>query len=478
VAPQKSPFPPNIVFILIDDLGWRDLSCYGSSFYETPHLDRLAAEGMRFTDAYAAAPVCSPTRASLMSGMYPARVGVTQWIGGHAVGKLCDVPYFHALPQSEISIAEALRRGGYQTWHVGKWHLGDQLTWPERHGFDINIGGCGWGSPAHGYFSPYKCPALSDGPPGEYLTDRLTAEAIRLIEQRDKRRPFFLNLWHYAVHTPIQAPADLVKKYEDKVRRLGLANKNPIVEGDYFPCQHKRDQRIRRRLFQSDPVYAAMIENLDANIGRVLETLEKAGLTENALVIFTSDNGGLATSEGSPTCNAPLAEGKGWMYEGGTRVCQIARWPARINPGSVSSAVTTSTDWYPTLLDIAGLAPMPQQHVDGISLTPAFDRKPLQRDAIYWHYPHYSNQGDTPACSIRAGDWKLIEFFEDNRLELYNLRQDESETTNLAAQRPDVANDLHSRLKRWREKVEAMIPRPNPNYIPPPLAPGVDPAHV
>jgi arylsulfatase A-like enzyme len=471
---------PNIVFILIDDLGWRDLSCYGSSFYETPVLDRLAREGMRFTDAYAACPVCSPTRAALLSGKYPARVGVTQWIGGHGVGKLCDVPYHHALPASEICIAEALRRGGYQTWHVGKWHLGEWPTTPTRHGFDVNIGGCGWGMPKFGYFSPYKCPTLTDGPDGEYLTDRLTHEAIKLIEGRQKDRPFFLNLWHYAVHTPIQSPPDLVKKYEEKARRMGLDKKNPMVVGDYFPVQHKRDQRIQRRMFQSDPAYAAMVENLDTNIGRVLDALERAGIADNTLVVFKSDNGGLATAEGSPTCNLPLAEGKGWMYEGGTRVCQIARWPARIKPGSLCQVPTSTPDWYPTLLEAAGLPPMPGQHADGASLMPLLrGESAIAREAIFWHYPHYSNQGDTPASSVRAGDWKLIEFFEDGRLELYNLREDPGERRNVAASQRDVVQRLHGRLVQWRAEVEALIPKRNPNYLPPPPLPeGVDPAHI
>jgi len=309
---------PNMIFILLDDLGWRDLGCYGSPFYETPNLDRLAAEGMSFTNAYAAAPVCSPTRASILTGKYPATVGVTQYIGGHAVGKLCDVPYFHVLPMQEISLARALKEhGGYQTWHVGKWHLGERETRPEQHGFDVNLGGCGWGSPKHGYFSPYHCPALTDGPPGEYLTDRLTDEAMKLIASSGDassasggEKPFFLNLWHYAVHTPIQAPEALVEKYRRKAAALGLDKINAIEEGDFFPCEHKRTERIQRRRIQSDPAYAAMVENLDWNIGRLLQALEESGKAQETIVIFTSDNGGLATAEGSPTCNAPLAGGR------------------------------------------------------------------------------------------------------------------------------------------------------------------------
>lgn len=455
---------PNIVFILIDDLGWRDLACYGSSFYETPNLDRLAAEGMRFTDAYAAAPVCSPTRASILSGKYPARVGVTQYIGAHAVGRLGDVPYHHNLPLTELSLASALRQGGYRTWHVGKWHLGRWITWPDVHGFDVNIGGCDWGGPRNGHFSPYGCPTMSDGPRGEYLTDRLTDEAIRLIRKNDGQ-PFFLNLWHYAVHVPIQAPAALVRKYEAKARDLGLNRKDPFVEGDRFPVLHKRTERIRRRIFQSDPAYAAMVENLDWNVGRLLDALERRNLADNTLVVFNSDNGGLSTAEGSPTCNWPLSEGKGWMQEGGNRVCLMARWPGVTRGGTECRAPVTSPDLYPTFLDAAGLALRPEQHCDGKSLTPLLrGRRDLKREAIFWHYPHYANQGDGPAGAVRAGDWKLIEHFEDGRLALYNLREDPGEHRDLAAARTGERRRLHALLRRWREEVDARIPSPNPRW--------------
>jgi len=311
----------------MDDLGWKDLGCYGSPFYETPNLDRLARSGMRFTDAYAAAPVCSPTRASIMSGKYPARVGLTNFIGGGAKGRLIDAPYIDHLPLDETSLAAALRAGGYATWHVGKWHLGGAPYHPDRHGFDVNKGGCHWGMPKHGYFSPWKIPTLDDGPEGAYLTDRLTDEAVTLIRTNDGR-PFFLNLCYYAVHVPIQAKREKTEKFAAKARAAGLDTLETFREGDVFPCEHKKDKRIMRRLVQSDPAYAAMIESVDENIGRLLAAVEEAGQAENTVVIFTSDNGGLATAEGSPTCNAPLAEGKGWMYEGGTREPLIVRWPA------------------------------------------------------------------------------------------------------------------------------------------------------
>jgi len=458
---------PNILFILLDDLGWRDLTCYGSTFYETPNLDRLAREGMRFTDAYASCPVCSPTRASVLTGKYPATVGVTDWIdhsGFHhpCKGRLIDVPYLKQLPLKECSLGRALAEGGYQTWHVGKWHLGGPELYPDKHGFEVNIGGCEAGMPPMGYFSPWRIPMLQDAEPGTYLTDHLTDEAIRLIESRDPQRPYFLNLWHYAVHTPIQAPADLVEKYQAKAARLGLDKLPALAEGEHFPTAHKRHLRVQRRLLQSDPVYAAMIENLDTNIGRLL-----AAVDENTIVIFTSDNGGLATAESSPTTNRPLAEGKGWMYEGGTREPLIVKWPGQIQPGSVCHAPVTSPDFYPTLLEAAGLPLRPQQHTDGVSFLPALrGATDFERGPLFWHYPHYGNQGGTPGSSIREGDWKLIEFFEDNRLDLYNLHEDIGETRNLAAELPAIARDLHDKLVAWRQSIEAKIPQPNPDWKP------------
>lgn len=455
---------PNILFILIDDLGWRDLGCYGSTFYETPNLDRLAAQGMRFTDAYAASPVCSPTRASILTGKYPARVGVTNWIPGNPWGKLMGVPYSHALPKDELTIAQVLKAHGYRTWHVGKWHLGEKGNWPEDFGFDVNIAGCHLGGPHRGgYFSPWNIDNLENGPQGEYLTDRLTDEAIRLIEQPDEH-PFFLYLSHYAVHTPIQAPPELVAKYEKKAKALDLDAQETFRDGEPFPCLHKKDQRIRRRLIQSDPVYAAMVENLDTNIGRVLDALDRLGKTDDTLVIFTSDNGGLSTAEGSPTSNAPLSEGKGWMYDGGVREPLIVRWPGVIEPGSTCETPVTSPDFFPTCLEAASLPLRPERHVDGVSLAPLFRGESIHRDAIFWHYPHYSNQGDAPACAIRAGDWKLIEHFEDGRLELFNLRDDLEESRDLSSSLPERARELHARLVAWRRSIEAKIPQPNPDY--------------
>ena len=467
---MATPRRPNILFILIDDLGWRDLRCTGSSFYETPNLDRLAGEGMLFTDAYAACPVCSPTRASLLTGKYPARVGITDWIDWSGRwhpchGRLIEAPYTKGLPDSEVTLGAALREGGYRTWHVGKWHLGAVGHYPTEHGFDVNVGGCDLGCPHRGYFSPWGIPALEDAPAGTYLTDHITDAAVNLIRGHDGARPFFLNLWHYAVHTPIQAPRELVAKYEAKAKALGLDKVQAIVEGEHFPMLRKASQRVQRRLLQSDPVYAAMVENLDWNIGRVLQALAEIGQAENTLVIFTSDNGGLATAEGSPTCNLPLHEGKGWMYEGGTREPYLVRWPGRVRPGTVCASPITSPDLYPTVLEAAGLPLRPQQHADGVSFLPLLDGdKDFDRGPLFWHYPHYGNQGGTPGSSVRHGDWKLIEFFEDGRLELYDLRTDVSEVRNVAAAHPEVVRDLQARLAAWRRDVGAKFPQPNPDW--------------
>ena len=456
---------PNIIFILIDDLGWRDLGCYGSTFYETPNLDRLAQRGMLFTDAYASCPVCSPTRASVQTGRYPARVGVTNYIPGQARGALIEPDYIKAMPLEEHTIAQALGDAGYQTWHVGKWHLGDEEQyWPENRGYDVNVAGCGWGAPRNGYFSPWDNPRMEDGPEGEYLPDRLTDEAISLIETGDDR-PFFLNMCYYSVHTPIQPKTEHGQRFTEKAASLKLDQIDPFVVGDQFPCEHRRPQRVTRRQLQSDPGYAAMVWSMDENIGRLLQAVEDAGQADNTAIFFTSDNGGLSTSEGAPTCNFPLHEGKGWMYEGGTREPLLVSWPGVTEPGSLCSTPVTTPDFYPTMLQMAGADLIPEQHVDGVSLAPLLEGgDTLDRDAIYWHYPHYGNQGGTPGSSVRAGDWKLIEFFEDGRLELYNLREDLSETVDLAHERPDLVQDLHEMLVSWRAEIGGNLPRPNPEW--------------
>ena len=313
-----------------------------------------------------------------------------------------------------------------------------------------------------GYFSPWHIPTLEDRTPGEYLPDRLTDEALKLIDSFNGERPFFLNLWYYCVHTPIQAKSEKVEKFRKKARELGLDQIDPFVEGESFPTADKRDRYVRRRTLQSDSLYAAMIESIDENIGRLLTRLVEKGIADDTVVIFTSDNGGLATAEGSPTCNAPLSEGKGWMYEGGTREPLLIRYPGMIAPGSRCGVPVTSPDFYPTLLELAGLPLKPEQHVDGVSLVPLLKGGAgVSREAIFWHYPHYGNQGGTPGSSVRCGDWKLIEFFEDSRLELYNLRRDIGEMNNLAGVEPEIVVRLHSLLRNWRYEVEALLPAVN-----------------
>lgn len=458
---------PNIIFILIDDMGWKDLSCYGSEFYETPNIDRLAQQGMRFTDAYAACPVCSPTRASIMSGKYPARVGVTDWIdhgNRHPLrGRLVDAPYIKYLPLTEKSLASALKEGGYQTWHVGKWHLGQRAFYPDKHGFDINIGGCSWGHPKKGYFSPYQIETLEEGSNGEYLTDRLTQEAIRLIQNR-KDKPFFLNLWHYAVHTPIEVPEEETLKYVKKREKMGLNQGQEFEVGEAFPFESGERRHITRRLVQSNPAYAAMIENLDKNVGKLLNVLKEEGLEENTLIIFTSDNGGLATIQNAPTCNSPLSEGKGWMYEGGVREPLIVKWLGIVPPGSVCQVPVISPDFYPTLLEAADLPLLPEQHVDGISILPLLrGEKSICRDAIFWHYPHYGDQGGTPGAAVRMGEYKLIYFFETGKSELYNVVKDISEKFDLSEQMPELVLKMNGLLHRWLQETEAKMPCRNPN---------------
>jgi arylsulfatase A-like enzyme len=466
---------PNILFILIDDLGARDLGCYGSTFYETPHLDRLAADGLRCERAYASCTVCSPTRASIMSGKYPARVGITQFIGGKNSGRLSDVPYLHYLPLSETSLATALSEGGYQTWHLGKWHLGDEAFHPDRHGFDVNIGGCHWGHPYDGFQAPWGIPTLDEQPEGTWLTRHLTDRAIDLIRQRDSERPFFMHLSHYAVHTPIQAPPELVEKYRAKARALGLDQIDPMSECGTIPFGDRYGKTMRRRVLQSHPVYAAMIEEMDTEIGRLLQALDDAGLSHDTLVVFTSDNGGECSSGGgAPTCNLPLAEGKGWAREGGTRVCQMLRWPGQIAPGSSSSTPMISCDFYPSLLHAAELPQRPEQHVDGVDLCSHWQQgTAVERDALFWHYPHYSNQGDTPHASMLSGcgRWKFIWHFEDDVLRLFDLHADPSESRDCAAEHQERVRAMHQRLQAWQEDVCARMPEPNPVWHPRPQVP-------
>lgn len=456
---RETKRPPNFVFVLVDDLGWTDLGCYGSSFYDTPNLDRLAATGMRFTDGYAACPVCSPTRASIMTGKYPARLNVTDWIPGDDSKnqKLLGPQDLHQLPLEEVTIAEALKAHGYKTFFAGKWHLGDQGFFPEDQGFDINQGGHHVGSPPGGYYSPYKNPKLIDGPEGEYLTDRLTDESIRFLEGNHKE-PFLLYLSFYTVHTPIQACKRFLEKYEAKADAL------PEIEGPAFIPEH--DGTTRQR--QDRPDYATMVHAMDENVGRLLDKLDELKLTGNTVVIFMSDNGGLATlpkNRDAPTANLPLRAGKGWCYEGGIREPFILRAPGVTKPGSIGNMPVISTDFYPTMLELAGIDPMPDQHRDGLSLVPLLKGSDsLNRDALFWHYPHYHGSTWTPGAAVRVGDWKLIEFYDKEKIELYNLKDDIGERHELSQQYPERARELADRLHRWQKDIGALMPVPNPDY--------------
>jgi len=455
---------PNFVFFLVDDLGWRDLGCYGSTFYETPNIDRLAAQGMRFTDAYAACPVCSPTRASIMTGKCPARLRTTDYFGApqpDTVQKhwtrnkpLLPARYEDRLPLGEVTIAEAMKEHGYATFFAGKWHLGPEGFWPENQGFDINKGGTSQGGPYGGkrYFSPYGNPRLPDGPEGEHLPDRLASETCKFIES-SKGRPFLAYLSFYSVHIPLMARADLQAKYEAKAKR---------VRHDGPAWGNEGDQRVR--LVQDHAVYAGMVEAMDQAVGKVLDALDRLDLVRDTVVFFMSDNGGLSTSEGHPTCNLPLRAGKGWLYEGGIREPMIVRWPGVGAMGTVCHDPIVSPDFYPTMLEMAGLPLKPQQHLDGQSMVPLLKQQATPEPrAFYWHYPHYGNQGGSPGGAVRFGDYKLIEFYENSRVELYNLRADLGEQRDLAAEMPDKAAELQRMLHEWRQEVGAVMPTPNPN---------------
>jgi arylsulfatase A-like enzyme len=429
---------PNIVVIMADDLGWRDLHCYGNGQIDTPFLDRLASEGMRFTDAYAAAPVCSPTRAAMMTGLAPARLRLTNHAPGNPDGfslpgsDLQEPETVRNLALSYTTIAERLSAAGYATGHVGKWHLSyvnprgsEQLDqrelYPEKQGFDVNIGGNSSGGPPS-YFSPYRNPTLKDGEAGEYLPQRLADEAMNFV-RRNRGRPFFLNWWPFSVHYPMQAPDELIAKY-------------------------------RQRQGVKDPVYAAMIEGMDAAIGRFLKQLDEAGLRDNTLILFKSDNGGYSGD------NRPLRGFKGTLYEGGIRVPWIVRWPGRVPAGSICSTPVISTDCYPTLLEAAGLQPAPGITLDGRSLIPLFEQKSgFDRDAIFFHYPNYAfHKKNRLGSAMRAGDFKLITHYDNGELELYRLSSDIGEEENLSQQHPEIVRRLKDKLDAWLRQTDARLP--------------------
>ncbi len=462
-APQNMAQRPNIVFILADDLGYKDLGCYGSTFYDTPNIDALAKQGALFTDGYAACPVCSPTRASLMSGQYQQRTGVTDWVGSPQPDKWkrntksLPAPYTEELPLDTVTMGEMLKSVGYTTGYFGKWHLGPEGYWPENQGFDVNKGGWSKGQPngpGH-YFSPYGNPRLPDGPAGELLPDRLSSEACKFIEDnRDK--PFLAYLAFYEVHGPLMTTEALEAKYKKRVADRGLKTK--------WGKEHDIDIDVRES--QDHPVYAGMVNSMDTAAGKVLAKLKELGLDKNTIVVFTSDNGGVATSEGWPTSNQPLRGGKGWLYEGGIREPLLVRWPGVTKPGSVVTVPVVSPDFYKTFMDMAGAKAPANQPLDGIDLKPILQRKRVAERPLFWEYPHYGNQGGAPGAVVRLGNWKLINWFDDNKIELFNLSKDIGEKNNLAAQQPERVKRMLALLSDWKKRVGAKDATPNPNYDP------------
>ena len=433
---------------MVDDLGWNDLGYTGSKFYESPNIDTLSNYSFHFTNAYSASPVCSPTRASIMTGKHPSRVNITDWIPGNDPKDkpLLGPKDLDALPLEEITIAEELKSSGYNTFYVGKWHLGSQGSYPEDHGFDINIGGFEKGSPMGGYYSPYKNPKLSDGPEGEYLTDRLTDEALGLINNRDSSKPFALFLSYYNVHTPIQANLEYVDYFKEKLSRMNDNVVRTRDEGDALT-----------RLNQTDAEYVSMVYAVDENIGKLINGLKDNGLYENSLIIFTSDNGGLSTLRRvAPTSVYPLRAGKGWLYEGGIKIPQLIKLPGNIEKEIVDD-ITVSYDLFPTILDVAGIRN--ENKIDGISLIPRLlEKSKIDRENVYWHFPHYHGSLWKPGSAIRSGDWKLIFDYESNEAKLFDLKEDPSELN-------DISNLFNEEKERLIVELEKMKKETNANSV-------------
>jgi arylsulfatase A-like enzyme len=462
---QPDEAPPNFVFFIIDDLGWTDVASYGSTFYETPNIDRLAVGGVRFTQFYTASPVCSPTRASIMTGKHPARLQITNWIGGEQKGRLLQAEYARQLPLEEITIGDAFAEAGYATGYIGKWHLGAEGFLPDAQGFDYSFAVNHAGQPGS-YFHPYEnedwpvtnVPDLEDGKQGDYLTDRLTDEAVEFLRRhRDER--FFLVFSHYAVHTPLESKDELATKYEAKAAAL------PELDG---PATLPEGERAITKQRQDHPVYAGMIQSTDESVGRVLETLDELDLDSRTVVVFVSDNGGLSTLRRRPrmpTSNLPLRAGKGWLYDGGIRAPLIVRWPGEAVEGREVDTPVTSMDLFPTMLEMAGIPAIPNQHRDGLSLVPLLTGGGgIDREMLFWHFPHYHGSGNVPSGAIRVGDLKLVEWMEDGRVELYDLSADFGEGQDLATESPEIAEELRRLLHDWRRRIGARLPTPNPDW--------------
>ncbi len=508
-TPEKSPAKFNVVFFLVDDLGWSDVGFQGSTAYHTPNIDAFARRGLRFSQAYAACPVCSPTRASILTGQYPARLHLTDWLPGrkdYPFQKLKNCETLQQLPDGTPTLAKMFRGNGFRTGIFGKWHLGEEPDSTRRNGFDIHVPDWNKGWPNTTYFSPYGMKGLEGGAKGEYLTDRLTAEALKWVEEnRDK--PFFLYLSHFAVHDPVQGRPDLVAEYETQFKRTSYEGLPYILEGNPddpnplsrevlkellsdkryrgFSLLPNRTVKIKQR--QDNPEFAAMVQSMDQSLGRVLAKLKELNLDDKTIVVFFSDNGGMSAANlGNParripprnlnlaysTSNLPWRGGKGWLYEGGIREPLIIYVPDGARNGGVTDAPVMSTDFYATFSELLGFPAAPQAPggVDGVSLASLLrgDKRAEERladRALYWHWPHYSNHGaQSPGGAIRLGDYKLIEYYENNTVQLFNLRSDPGETRDVALSRPEKTAELLAKLHAWRRSVNAAMPMPNPAY--------------
>jgi arylsulfatase A-like enzyme len=460
---------PNFVFFLVDDLGWADVGCYGSAFHQTPHIDALAASGVRFTAGYAAASICSPTRASILTGRHPVRVNITDWIPGMSKeGKFKKVEDRDHLALEEVTIAEILKENGYETFFAGKWHLGSEGYYPEDQGFDINMGGHERGAPPGGYYAPWNNPRLEARHDGEYLTERLTEETSRFIEEKSKNdEPFLAYLAYYNVHTPIQAYQKRIDAYVEKAKRFASETPTLAMRGGVS------------RARQDNPELASMVAAVDDSVGAITAKLSELGIDENTVVIFFSDNGGLCTRPPGgkdrktggvnvgPGCNLPLRSGKGWLYEGGIREATIVRAPGVTQAGGVCNSPVISMDFFPTMLELAGIEARPDLHPDGVSLVDLLQSPDQVKErSLYWHYPHYHGSGWTPGGAIRQGDWKLIEFWEYGDAQLYNLANDLGEQYDLSASYPAKKAALAEELEAWRRRIGAVMPEPKQKLLP------------
>ncbi len=464
---SNKKLPPNILFILVDDLGYYDLSHTGSEFYQTPNTDRLAQMGMEFTNGYANSPVCSPARASFMTGQYPSRHGITDWIGAltgeewrshNRHTRMLPPANTEYLSQDHTTLAKALQNAGYTTFLAGKWHIGGEGSMPEDHGFDINIGGGSFGSPPGGFFDPFTNPFMENRKSGEQLSFRLADETVLFFEEYHPQKtgkPFFAKLSFYAVHSPLQTSYERWKKYRDRADSLGIAEFG-FEMGQYLPV----------RTVQDNPLYGGLVEDMDVAVGHVLNGLKELGLDMNTIIVFTSDHGGVSSGDAFATSNLPLRSGKGSLFEGGIRVPFFMAAPGMIPAGLSSSEPITGTDLFPTLLDMVGLPLLPEQHIDGVSLKPLFNGGTIEERSLIWHYPHYSNQDGRPSSAIRRGDWKLIYDYETEEPELYNLRTDIMESMNIAEQFPAKTESLMNELMEHLNKTGALFPVPDPAHNP------------